>query len=85
VAPFRDGSPYQGEDVIYDPTGGAPDRFLVRCSLARSELTWATCLYGRQVGGAVLTFRFPRQWLGDWRGVEDGIDQLIARWRPAGK
>jgi hypothetical protein len=83
VAPFRDGSPYQGEDVIYDPD--RPDRFLVRCSRARSELTWATCLYGRQVGGAALTFRFPRQWLSDWRSVEDGIDRLITRWRPAGK
>jgi hypothetical protein len=83
VAPFRDGSPYQGEDVIYDPD--RPDRFLVRCSRARSEFTWATCLYGRQVGGAALTFRFPRQWLADWRCIKDGIDRLITRWRPTGR
>jgi hypothetical protein len=83
VAPFRDGSLYQGEDVIYDPD--RPDRFLVRCSRARSEFTWATCLYGRQAGGAALIFRFPREWLADWRGVEDGIDRLIARWRTAGR
>jgi hypothetical protein len=75
--------PYQGEDVIYDPD--RPDRFLARCGRPRSDFTWATCLYGRLVGGAALAFRFPRQWLADWRGVEDGIDRLIGRWRPAGK
>jgi hypothetical protein len=83
IAPFRDGTPYQGEDVIYESS--APDRFLVRCSRARGELTLATCLYERTVGAAALTFRFPRDWLDDWRAVEDGIDRLIERWRPAGK
>jgi hypothetical protein len=83
VAPFGDGTPYQGEDVIYDPT--APERFLVRCSRKRSEMTLAMCLYERPMGGAALTFRFPRDWLTDWRAVADGIDRLIDRWRPAGK
>jgi hypothetical protein len=83
IAPFRDGTPYQGEDIIYESS--APDRFLVRCSRARGELTLATCLYERAVGTAALTFRFPRNWLGDWRAVEGGIDRLIERWRPVGK
>ena len=30
VLPFREGSPYQGEDLIYDP--GQPENFLVRCT-----------------------------------------------------
>ncbi len=30
VRPFRDGTPYQGEDMLYDSTG--PERFLVRCT-----------------------------------------------------
>jgi hypothetical protein len=82
IASFRDGTPYQGEDVIYESS--APDRFLVRCSRARG-LTLATCLYERAVGAAAVTFRFPRDWLSDWRAVEDGIDRLVERWRPTGK
>ncbi len=80
IASFADGTPYQGEDVIYDAS--APERFLVRCSRARGALTPAMCLYEHPVGTAALTFRFPRDWLADWRGVEDGIDRLIERWRP---
>jgi len=83
IAPFADGTPYQGEDVIYDAS--APDRFLVRCSRARDALTLAMCLYERPVGAAALTFRFPRDWLADWRAVDAGIDRLIERWRPAAK
>ena len=83
TASFADGTPYQGEDVIYDAT--APERFLARCNRARGALTPAMCLYERAVGGAALTFRFPRDWLADWRGVEDGIDRLIEHWRPAAK
>ena len=75
IAPFRDGTPYQGEELIYESS--APDRFLVRCL--------ATCLYERAAGTAALTFRFPRDWLGDWRAVKGGIDRLIERWRPVGK
>jgi hypothetical protein len=82
VAQFADGTPYQGEDVIYDPA--APDRFLVRCSRAQAAVTLAMCLYERPVGAAALTFRFPREWLADWRGVEAGIGRLIASWRPDG-
>jgi hypothetical protein len=83
LAPFRDGTPYQGEDLIYDSS--APDRFLVRCNRARGELILPMCLYERPVGAAALTFRFPRDWLVDWRAVEGGIDCLIDRWRPTGK
>jgi hypothetical protein len=83
IASFRDGTPYQGEDVIYESS--APDRFLVRCGRTRGDLTLATCLYERAVGAAALTFRFPRDWLADWHAVEGGIDRLIERWRPTGK
>jgi hypothetical protein len=83
VASFADGTPYQGEDVMYD--AAAPERFLVRCSRARGDLTLAMCLYERPVSAAAVTFRFPRDWLGDWRAVDAGIDRLIERWRPSGK
>jgi hypothetical protein len=79
VAPFADGTPYQGEDVVYD--AAAPERFLARCSRHVAGPTLAMCLYERTVGGAALTFRFPREWLADWRGVIGATDRLIAGWR----
>jgi hypothetical protein len=83
IAPFRDGTPYQGEDLLYDAS--SPDRFLVRCNSSRSELTMAMCLYERPDGAAALTFRFPRDWLPDWQAVAAATDRLIEGWQPAGK
>lgn len=76
---FREGSPYQGEDLIYEAT--APERFLLRCT-RQIAATPAMCLHERRIGGADLTVRFPRAWLEDWRSVADGIDRLIAGFRP---
>jgi hypothetical protein len=41
------------------------------------------CLHERRIGGADVTVRFPRAWLDDWWSVADGIDRLIAGFRPA--
>src|SRR5262245_50588733 len=79
---FRDGTPYQGEDLFYD--GAAPDHFLARCSRAGAGATPGTCLLERRVGAADITIRFPRDWLGEWRELADGVDRLIASLRPAG-
>ena len=76
VQRFRDGSPYQGEDLIYDPA--APERFLLRCTRQIGS-TPAMCLHERRIAGADLTLRFPRQWLADWRRLENGINRLIAK------
>jgi hypothetical protein len=76
VLAFRDGTPYQGEDLIYDPT--APG-FLVRCTRNGAGPTPGTCLYERRIGGADVVVRFPRDWLADWRSVGARIDQLISR------
>jgi len=76
---FRDGSPYQGEDLIFDPA--SVERFLLRCTrFIRS--TPAMCLHERRIGGADVTLRFPREWLTEWRSVADGFDRLIASFRP---
>lgn len=78
---FRDGTPYQGEDLFIDTT--APDRFTARCSRGgRGEMP-GTCLVERRIGGAALTARFPRDWLPQWRAVSAGLDRLIATLRPA--
>jgi hypothetical protein len=76
---FRDGSAYQGEDLIYDPE--APERFLLRCT-RQAGLTPAMCLHERRIAGADVTLRFPRAWLSEWHTVADGIDRLIGGFRP---
>jgi len=79
---FRDGTPYQGEDLAYDPA--APDKFLARCSRATTPLAPGTCLETQRIGEADITVRFPREWLENWRSVEAGLDRLIGRLRAAG-
>lgn len=81
VRGFRTGSPYQGEQLIYDPA--APQRFLLRCTYAVSS-TPGICLHERRIAGADVTVRFPRDWLGDWRDVAARIDRLLAQLGPAG-
>jgi hypothetical protein len=79
VLAFRDGTPYQGEDLVYDPE--APG-FLVRCSRPAGP-TPGICLYERWIDAAKLVLRFPRDWLAEWRGVAERIELLIASLRPA--
>ncbi len=77
---FRDGSPYQGEDVVFD--AAAPEKFLARCARTVNPLTPGTCLAERRIGDAELTARFPREWLENWRDVEAGLETLMAQLRP---
>jgi hypothetical protein len=80
VVAFRQGTPYQGEDLIYDAT--APEAFLVRCTRNGAGHTPGMCLYVRRIGEADVTVRFLRDWLEDWRAVVDNIDRLITSLRP---
>src|SRR6516165_7452054 len=79
VLAFRDGTPYQGEDLIYDAE--APG-FLVRCT-RRAGAIPGTCLYEQWIETVKLVFRFPRDWLDDWRFVASNVERLIAGVRPA--
>jgi hypothetical protein len=76
---FRNGTPYQGEDMIYDAV--APG-FLVRCTRNGAGPTPGTCLYERRIDTADVVVRFPRDWLSDWRTVGANIERLIASLRP---
>ncbi|KIZ45665.1 MULTISPECIES: hypothetical protein [Rhodopseudomonas] len=67
---FRDGSPYANEDLF---TATAPE-LTARCT--RDGATPGMCLSENRIGGADLIFRFPRQWLTQWRGVAGAIDRL---------
>jgi hypothetical protein len=67
---FRESSPYSGEDLFF---AGASS-FVARCS--REAATPGMCLSERRVGGADLTFRFPRSWLAQWHDVAEAMDRL---------
>lgn len=77
---FENGTPYQGEELVFE--SNAPEHFLARCSRS-GVINSGTCLLERRVGNADMTFRFPRDWLNDWKTVADGIDRLQARLHPA--
>src|SRR2546421_423922 len=60
---FRDGTPYQGEDLIYSTD--EPDRFVLRCTRNGAGPMLGMCLYERRIEQADLVVRFPRDWLND--------------------
>lgn len=85
IRPFRDGTPYQGEDLLHD--AASPERFLVRCTRDGGEgrkQAIGMCLYERRIDKAELTARFPREWLSEWREVARGLDALVVKLRGAG-
>lgn len=78
---FGDGSPYQGEDVVFDAEGA--EIFLARRTRTVNPLTPGTCMAEHRIADADVTARRPRDWLENWRNVEAGLDKLVARLRPA--
>lgn len=79
IVPFRAGTPYDGEDLVY--VGTTPEQFFARCTRQVGTVR-GTCLYERQIDTAEITLRFPRTWLEDWRGVTAGVDRLMAQLHP---
>jgi hypothetical protein len=73
---FRNGTPYQNEDLFYDVT--APERFIVRCT-RKAGPTPGICMNERRIGNADFTVRFPRDWLNDWRAVAANIERLMVK------
>jgi hypothetical protein len=79
VRPFRAGTPYQGEELLYE--NGNPERFLARCTRDGPSAAIGMCLYQRRIGNADITLRFPREWLSDWPAVLSGIERLLSSLR----
>ena len=79
IVPFRAGTPYDGEDLVY--VGTTPEEFFARCT-RQVGVVRGTCLHERQIDTAEVTLRFPRAWLEDWRGVTAGVDRLMAQLHP---
>jgi hypothetical protein len=74
---FRDGTPYAGEDLFSAPSP------LLNARCMRDAATPGMCLSERRIGGADLTFRFPRSWLSQWRDVANAMDRLTMELRGA--
>ena len=81
VISFKEGSPYQTEDLFFDPA--VQPGFVTRCSRPGPAGTPGMCLYERRIEGADVTMRFPSEWLTGWRAVNEGIGKLMERLRPA--
>ena len=79
VLRFRAGTPYQGEDLIYAAKN--PEQFFARCSRDGAAVP-GICMQDRALGNAEITFRFPRDWLADWRKVAAGFDRLLTELHP---
>lgn len=83
ILPFRSGTPYDGEDLIY--VAEQPDRFYALCA-HQTDVMPGTCIHERLVGAADVTLRFPRDWAEkDWRSLAAAFDRLIAQLHPPGK
>ncbi len=82
VISFRDGTPYQDEDLFFDPA--AQPGFVARCSRPGAAGTPGMCLLERRVEGADVTVRFPSDWLTGWRAVNAGVEKLMAKLKPGG-
>jgi len=78
IVPFRADSPYQGEDLVY--AADAPERFFARCT-RQLGIVPGNCIVDRNIGGAVVTLRFARDWLKDWRNVAASFDRLMTQLR----
>ncbi len=76
ILPFRAGTPYAGEDLVY--LGSNPEQFFARCTRPGRAVP-GTCIQERMLDAAEITFRFPRDWFGDWRTVAGGFDRLVAQ------
>jgi hypothetical protein len=79
ILPFRPGTPYDGEDLVYFGTN--PEQFFALCTRA-GRIVPGTCIHERILGRAEITFRFPRDWFGDWRSIATGFDRLVAQLHP---
>jgi hypothetical protein len=76
IVPFRAGTPYEGEDLVY--LAEKPEEFFALCSRPLRALP-GTCIQERSLDAAEITLRFSREWLQDWRNTAAGFDRLVAQ------
>lgn len=76
IVAFRAGTPYEGEDLVY--FADVPEQFFALCSRPARSLQ-GTCIQERSLDAAVITLRFSRELLQDWRNTAAGFDRLVAQ------
>jgi hypothetical protein len=79
ILPFRAGTPYDNEDLVY--LGANPEQFFTLCTRPGRAVP-GTCIHERALDATEIVFRFPRDWLSDWRNVAASFDRLIAQLHP---
>jgi hypothetical protein len=82
VVPFRSGTPYEGEDLVY--VGSSPEQFFARCT-RQNRAVPGTCINERALDAAQITMRFPRDRLIEWRSAAASFDRLTAQLHPGKK
>ncbi len=82
VISFKDGSPYQNEDLFFDPT--AQPGFIARCTRPGRAGLPGMCALDRRIDTADIIVRFPSEWLTGWRAVNEAIEKLLGKMKPGG-
>jgi hypothetical protein len=82
VISFKDGSPYQNEDLYFDPA--AQPGFVARCTRPGRAGLPGMCALERRIDTADVIVRFPSEWLTQWRAVNEGIEKVLGRMKPGG-
>jgi len=79
---FKDGSPYQNEDLFFDPA--AQPGFVARCTRPGRAGLPGMCALDRRIDTADIVVRFPSEWLTGWRAVNEAIEKLLGKMKPGG-
>ncbi len=73
---FRNDSGYRGEDLFVGRDANAD--FVMRCTQPRAEVPSPNCMREVQYApGILLSYRFKRSQLGDWRPIAAGVERLV--------
>ena len=80
ILPFRTGTPYQGEDLVY--VAAPPEQFFARCTRDGAGATPGPCITSAASRPPGSRCDSRAAWLDDWHGVVAGFDRLIAQWHP---
>lgn len=74
---------YVGEEVWFEP--GVVRPFVARCWPLVPDGPVAACLSEEAVGGLMVSRRFARARLGDWRELRGGLAARLAEWGVTGR
>jgi hypothetical protein len=81
---FRNDSGYRGEDLFVGRDKGAD--IVMRCTQKSVDVPSPNCIREVQYApGILLSYRFKRSQLGDWRAIAAGVQRLVASFAARGE